>query len=889
MSGAFPLRLRVPAGGCVDADPWPRAAPVGPGSAFAAVPEARPVEPLSVEVGRHAEIPPRRSSQLDTWRFAVAGAEDEPPRRADRGSVVRVPESWSRRDPALASFRGPVWYWREVAHRGRYARLVFEGLDYLSRVYVAGDPVVGHEGGFTPVAVDLPAASPLAVAVLVDDPEEPARLDARPGLKAKRKIKGVFEDHDSRPGGMAYGPNYDPASANLWGTGGMTGRALLQETGPVRIDALFATARPGELRLSWVLTNHEHPGPLELLAEVGGAGVRVQADLPEGASRVPVALAVEGEELWSPESPRLYRLRSAAVTGSGTSDSCEARIGFREVQMNFTPPEAFRLHLNGDPVYVRAANYIPGVWPGELPQDTVERDLRLARAAHLNSVGMHAGVFPPALDAADSQGVLVYQDFPLQQAYDAGAGPMHQGGSSFAEASLELAAEMVYTLYNHPSVVYWCGHNEPAYQFTPPEGFDPPPPMKELVDAVRALPDEQALDEERLALLRRLDPSRPSSVASGVGRKRPDSDHHDYSGSIEGGWVDDSCAGSVPFVSEYGAWSANFSAAGDVAAASGPWPPSPGADREWHAATHLPAVQHTRAGRPDRFEDFQHWAFAGQLWAAWYAKLATERARAAKWSPSAGQRWHFLVDHWGPAGGGVLDRHRAPTIAYRALAAANRPLLAVARPPARSRAQPGEVVDLPVVVVNDMRDGHGELHLHWALARLGAGDRWIVGRDDLLGEPDPLLGPAPAGHFALLPVRLGQVVAEGDETIAVLPNSRAQGPVVSWRAEEEGEYALFLDLGGVSNWTTFAVRPDGWVPAPGLSGPRTFNVTTPLQLPLRRRWTGEAVGPAAVPPDQYLLGDIELDVYGDVVVDADGAVHAPELPWPDPLGTARRR
>jgi beta-mannosidase len=870
----------------VDDDPWPRPAPVGAGSVYAPVSSAVVVPPSSVEVAGVVDAAgwdlgaPARSDLVD-WTFS--GPSGSWP--------VTVPDTWSRRDPALADFRGPCSYERVVEASGPFARVVLDGVDYLASVFVDGALAFTHEGGFTPIAVDVPTGRPVAVKVVVDDPVEPEMLEPDPLLRPKRKIKGVFEEHDSRPGGMSIGSHYDASVWGVrWGSGGVSGPARLEESGVVRLDAVFVTAVPGSLRVNWVLTNlGDSAVDVEVRSAVADSGLVVAARLAPGASRVAVRLVLVGEEHWSPERPVLYRLTSAVVVDGAVSDVRAVDFGVRSVEMAVSGPSQFQLRLNGERTYVRAANYIPGVFASELSASLLRRDAELAKEAGLNSLGVHAGVCPGAVAAADEVGLLIYQDFPLQWSYDPAGGPLFEGGPTFAEASSWLAAELAYRFYNHPSVVYWCGHNEPAYQLREAFGTVNVPELLGLVDTMDGCPNEESLDLERAAVLARVDPSRPVSAVSGLGASRDDGDNHDYTGSLSGGHATNSGTGTVPFVSEFGAWSANFSAAGVGGAGSaGFWPPSEADEVRWYEQTHLYSTQVTYAGRPSRFEDFQTWCFAGQLWAGWHAKVVSEKARLAKWSPSGAHRYHFFLDHFGDGGAGVVDRHRTVGPAYGGLAAANRPVAALAPFPVGGRVVPGSVVRLPVFVVNDLSSALGPVEVSWQLCALdGDDDCWLVGRDDP-ERPGPLQGElAPSDQVCVIPRRFGRVLASGVAAASVGADALVQVDEVVWTASWEGPVALFMTVGnGAPGWTSFMVAADGWSPVPGLTGRARFAVSGPgagagSPGSLVRRWTGEPVPSLdAVPPDQYLLDGVPVNVFDDVRVAADGTVErASPLPW----------
>ncbi len=68
--------------------------------------------------------------------------------------------------------------------------------------------------------------------------------------------------------------------------------------------------------------------------------------------------------------------------------------------------------------------------------------------AHVNSKEYY--------DECDRQGILIWQDFALQWTYD-------DSPEFTANASFQIK-DMVKLLYNHPSIAFWCCHNEPGEQ-----------------------------------------------------------------------------------------------------------------------------------------------------------------------------------------------------------------------------------------------------------------------------------------------------------------------------------------------------------------------------------------------------------------------------------------
>ena len=79
--------------------------------------------------------------------------------------------------------------------------------------------------------------------------------------------------------------------------------------------------------------------------------------------------------------------------------------------------------------------------------------LRLHTDANLNLLHVHAHVLPPEFHkVCDRAGMLVWQDFPLQWGYS--------DELEFRADAVRQMRAMITGLYNHPSIIAWCCHNE---------------------------------------------------------------------------------------------------------------------------------------------------------------------------------------------------------------------------------------------------------------------------------------------------------------------------------------------------------------------------------------------------------------------------------------------
>lgn len=726
---------------------------------------------------------------------------------------VSVPNCYGT-EPALSRYFGPVWYRRKIAlphaRTGNWLDLEFTSADYFSEVYLDGELLGRHEGYFAPFSFDVSGrARPGSVlAVKIECPLE--ELDPSKYLveHRKRQIKGVLNYHDSRPGGMpgASTPGWTPVVGQSMPTGGITGGVRLRATGPVRIDAVFATPSDKQLNIAVLATNRTaEPLGIELGIAIEGLqsyGGVVGATLDPGANRIDLTTELADAAIWSPDAsglrPALYDMTATALAQGAVSDSRSTTFGFRNFVLEDPSAQSWVFRLNNKPVPIRGANYIPTQHLAGLDEDWYRRDLALAADLGLNSLGLHAHQQPAAFyDAADRAGLLIFQDFSLQWNYESDES-LNRG---FRERAPKMAAEMAYVLWNHPSVVYWCCHNEPPYAWAPE------PPEDDAAD-----PDNQALDRLLRDRLAAIDPSRPVIGASGV------ADSHKYEGSLAGGTLGDFATEPAGFVSEFGFPAPGWSSAlwGDQG-----WPPDSENLREWAGRLSCFGTTATYVGAPERYSCPQDWIYACQRYGAHLLKCQAETMRT--WA-SSNFMVHMLTDWWGYAGMGLVDVDRRSKLGYRWLRDALAPLKAVIAHP-RNVFAPGEAVSLPVWVVSDRDHDTNALVVTWRLCRM---------RETEIITSDPsasVLGgtgiAAPENHSVALPRGEGAVseLETGQFYSPVNARSSVMAGEISFTtpAESPCGYTVFLDwenpLGEMgSNWFHFAVAGDplqpGLWPAP---------------------------------------------------------------------------
>ena len=158
--------------------------------------------------------------------------------------------------------------------------------------------------------------------------------------------------------------------------------------------------------------------------------------------------------------PHLYSFSVELLQQNKLLESKKLNIGLRTielVQKKDTFGRGFYFKLNGKPVFMKGANYVPN--DSFLPTASKISPLELvlnAKAAHMNMLRVWGGgvyADDAFYDACDANGILVWQDFMF-------ACSMYPGDEKFVANVKNEVIDQVNRLQNHPSLALWCGNNE---------------------------------------------------------------------------------------------------------------------------------------------------------------------------------------------------------------------------------------------------------------------------------------------------------------------------------------------------------------------------------------------------------------------------------------------
>jgi beta-glucuronidase len=391
-----------------------------------------------------ANVGARRTRSLDgRWQALIDGYatgmgewkavwRDRTPTRRDEfleygfddAASLQVPGDFNTQQPELHWLEGAVWYRRSfdidaarLQQEGRRVFVHFGAANYRADVFLNGESVGNHEGGFTPFQFELTGKLKQGENRLLVHVDNRRRRDAVPGT-----------------------------GFDWFNYGGLTRSVQL-------VDVPSRHVRDYQLQLS-PEDSREIRGWVQLAPAQAGLPVRVE--LPELAASFAARTDADGRaavafraglQAWSPEHPKLYRVR---VSGGG--DVVEDEIGFRSIAV-----QGEQILLNGRPVRLRGINLHEEIDGRRAASaDDYRRLLEQVKALGANFARTaHYPFGEEFVRQADRMGVLLWEEIPVYQGIDfANAGTR--------ERMQQMLAEMIARDRNRASVIMWGIANETA-------------------------------------------------------------------------------------------------------------------------------------------------------------------------------------------------------------------------------------------------------------------------------------------------------------------------------------------------------------------------------------------------------------------------------------------
>lgn len=344
----------------------------------------------------------------------------------DGGPVLKVPGDFNSQLRELTYFEGVVWYKKAFNYKPNNEKrlfLHFGAVNYSAAVYLNGEKIGSHEGGFTPFEFEITN-------------------------KVKNGANSLIVKVDNKrlENGLP-GTGYD------WlNYGGITRDVNLIETNKTFIEDYSVQLKKGSLKKvsGWIQlngTNKKQKLKIKIPElnksyktesnDIGYANVEFDSNL----------------KLWSPENPKLYKIIIESET-----DTVTDTIGFRSIEV-----QGNKVLLNKKEIFFKGVNiHEENPYKGTRAYSKQDALVLLNAAKELGCNLVRLAHYPHnenIIKEAEKMGLMVWSELPIYQHI--------QFSDSLVQIKMEtMLKEMVHRDKNRCGVVIWSLSNE-TYPGTP--------------------------------------------------------------------------------------------------------------------------------------------------------------------------------------------------------------------------------------------------------------------------------------------------------------------------------------------------------------------------------------------------------------------------------------
>lgn len=410
--------------------------------------------------------------------------------------IVSFPHTWNDRDvldDQPGFFRGTGVYTKTThvpaEYKNKSVYIYFEGANQVTDVYINRQHVGQHKGGYTRFSFDITSFLKFGESNEISIRVNNAHDVYIPPLSADFTFfGGVYRDVYLDVREKVHISPQDLASSGVYIRTPEVSRA----SAATEIETVLNNKTPVRQE---VVIEHQLQGPDG--KEASRKEITVLLEPHQAGKRVTSAHTIRDPQLWSIETPQLYRVKTTVKDKKTGRVWEEATNTFGLRWFRFDAAKGF--FLNDKPVKLIGTNrHQDYKEKGNALEDAFHiRDIRLLKAMGGNFLRIsHYPQDPLILEMCDQLGILASVEIPVVNAVTE--------AQAFLDNSVFMAEEMVKQNFNHPSLIMWSYMNEvmlrPPYKATEEAYL---PYCKEVNRQARAIESK----------IRELDPSRYTMVA----------------------------------------------------------------------------------------------------------------------------------------------------------------------------------------------------------------------------------------------------------------------------------------------------------------------------------------------------------------------------------------
>jgi beta-mannosidase len=340
--------------------------------------------------------------------------------------------------------------------------LTFEGLDTYASIYL-NDSLIGKtDNAFRtwkfPIKKLAKAENSLRIgfqSTSVHEDKETEKLDylLNPGIR-------VF----TRKAQFQYGWDWGP----IINTSGIWKPIKITSWNNLKLDDVYfkqesLTDSLASVSVEYTVTSNEDIEDTSFEIKYDQTTHTVKSPIYKDTHTYSTRLRIKNPKRWwtfNLGDPHLYEFDVTLREGNNIKGREKVKVGLRTIELirnKDKAGETFYFELNGVPVFMKGANYIPQHSMQDKVTDAhYEKLLNDTKNANMNMLRVWGGgIYENDIfyELCDEKGILVWQDFMFACA-------MYPGDKAFLDNVQQEAIDQVKRLRNYASVALWCGNNE---------------------------------------------------------------------------------------------------------------------------------------------------------------------------------------------------------------------------------------------------------------------------------------------------------------------------------------------------------------------------------------------------------------------------------------------
>lgn len=341
-------------------------------------------------------------------------------------------------------------------------KLIFEGLDTYADVWLNGEKILHADNMFRTYSCDvkdiIKENNNIKIKFYPFDKERDSLIETYP-LRFPEKYavmrKAAYQN------GWDWAPRYlnmgiwQPVYLKAWTHSTICSASVItSDIKDNKAELFFETC---------IKADESHEVTLQLFQD-GEKILNKNIDLEKGDNYFSFPFEIADPKLWYPNDlgeQNMYSFNLKMLDDDNILEEKSISMGIRTIEMVEEADSigtAFYFKVNGIPLYMKGANYVPEEmitsWMSR--EKTKELLEKCVGDAHMNMLRVWGGgIYPPDyfFDICDSLGILVWQDFMF-------AGSTYPYSDEYLANVREEAKKHVIKYKNHPSLALWCGNNE---------------------------------------------------------------------------------------------------------------------------------------------------------------------------------------------------------------------------------------------------------------------------------------------------------------------------------------------------------------------------------------------------------------------------------------------